>query len=110
MMLYNLGPLTFQTLFRDKSAPIFEISTIAEIQEPWRYGKCVMVKFWPGRGFLVGWWTGRHPDEDSALILAIGGREDEIRDEDGNIQDRFRGEPEPEDQGDWQIIEQEWSR
>ena len=108
MMMYNLGPLALQTIPIIPGTKFMHTASIAEVEKPWRYGHAVIIKYWRGRGLLLGWWTGRHPDEDSALILAIGGREDELLDEDGRLQERFEREPDYEvgwGEDGWQVVE-----
>ncbi|MEV4575903.1 hypothetical protein AB0K16_21925 [Nonomuraea jabiensis] len=104
MIFYNLGPLVIQTADFNPGSPIFEVSSLAELQEPWRYGKCLAIKYWRTKRLLLGWWTGRHEDEDSALILALDGRPDDLLDEDGHLQERFHREPEIGDD-EWSIVE-----
>jgi hypothetical protein len=55
--------------------PFFEIGWTQEIEEPFRYGKCLVLRLPYGKvGLGIGIWL-KQKDEDDALLGAIQGRE-----------------------------------
>lgn len=49
--------------------------TTREVDPPYRYGRCLILRLpLSGQALVLGWWTGSLEDEDSAILTAMGGR------------------------------------
>lgn len=55
--------------------PLFEIGYTTEIEEPYRYGTCLVFRIpFLKPAIAIGLWMKRGNEEEAALLRAIGGR------------------------------------
>jgi len=109
MVIYT-GPfnLFFHTVPLRRGGPLIETSSTTEVVEPYRRGRCVIVKVWPGKGWVFGRWTGVHEDEETALVAAVAAHMDTALDDAGKLQRRYareavaRSSKDPTDE--WEIL------
>lgn len=98
---HDLGRLYCHTLEVPRDSPRVQLDgTSHEVEEPWRIGRCILVRL-GGRALVVGWWgRGRTAEEVIEAELAeIEPSEDELaaaRSVDVEaIRQRFRAEERP---------------
>jgi hypothetical protein len=73
----SIGPVYITTIKYPKRFlyPFFEIGWTQEIEEPFRYGKCLVLRLPYGKvGLGIGVWL-KQKEENDALLEAIQGRE-----------------------------------
>lgn len=92
---HDLGRLYAHSMAVPRSGPLVELGTSHEVEEPWRVGRCVVLRVWK-RALVVGWWG---PPRTLAEMLAAEAVEAEMlaREEDRvsteQIREDFRPEP-----------------
>lgn len=86
---HDLGRLYIHSMTVPRSGPLVELGTSHEVEEPWRVGRCVVLRVWK-RALVVGWWgPGRTREEVVAAELDAQAVDVPVDD----IRDRFRPEP-----------------
>jgi hypothetical protein len=75
MKTHDLGNVyTTRVPYLDKESPLLEAGWSAEIEFPYRQGRCLAVRVpFTRRGFALGWW-GPEGDEEETLVKAAGVR------------------------------------
>lgn len=53
--------------------PFLHTAPTQEIEEPFRSSTSLIVRFWPGKGLVIGWWRDSGMDEEEALLAALDG-------------------------------------
>ncbi|GAA2321323.1 hypothetical protein GCM10010149_87920 [Nonomuraea roseoviolacea subsp. roseoviolacea] len=90
MIVYQIGPFFAHGIRLAPGSPFVHTSVTTEAKEPFRYGRSLIVQYWPGRAVVLGRWEGRFDDEETALLAGVHGRPDEVLDEEGRLQERFK--------------------
>ena len=52
---HDLGPLYVHTMRVPRGGPVLELGTSHEVEEPWRVGRCVVLRLWK-LALVAGWW------------------------------------------------------
>lgn len=106
---HDVGRLYWHTMAVPTGGPLVELGQSHEVEEPWRVGRCVVLRVWR-RALVVGWW-GR--GRSLAEVVAAEKAELDLQREDwakakpllDQIRDDFRPQPveEPEDT-EWRVV------
>lgn len=87
---HDLGNLYVHTMRVPTGGPLAELGTSHEVEEPWRVGRCVVLRVWK-LALVVGWWG---PPRTRAEMLAAEGEEAyEIAVATEEIREGFREQP-----------------
>lgn len=70
---HDLGPIYVHTMRVPRGGPVLELGTSHEVEEPWRVGRCVVLRLWK-LALVAGWWGAPRT------------REEMVADEDANMQ------------------------
>lgn len=63
---HDLGRLYLHTMRVPRGGPLRELGTTHEVEEPWRVGRCVVLRFWTV-ALVIGLWG---PPRSTAQMLA----------------------------------------
>lgn len=74
MQTHDIGPLFVHVIQLADKAPLFHRATSYELNEPYRIARPLVVRVWPRKGLVFGWWRRSTLNEVEALEKAIGAR------------------------------------
>lgn len=92
---HDLGRLYLHGMSVPRGGPVVELGTSHEVEEPWRVGRCVVLRVWKWAA-VVGWWgPGRTLGEmlaaEAVEAEELARAEDRVSTE--QIREDFRPEP-----------------
>lgn len=81
---HDLGKLYTHTMRVPRGGPVLELGISHEVEEPWRVGRCVVLRVWK-LALVAGWWgSGRTYEQMAAEEIDeqdAGVSTDEIRED-----------------------------
>ena len=104
---HDLGRLYCHAMRVPRGGPVLQLGTSHEVEEPWRVGRCVVLRLWR-LALVLGWWDHGRSRED--VLAAEGFVEDydtdlaqEITVPVADISAVFIPEERPEDATEWVV-------
>jgi hypothetical protein len=79
---HDVGPFFGFTINLIPKAPFLHTAPTDELEFPYRTARSLVVKFWPGKGLVLGRWRHTGRTETEALLIATQGHEDALSTED----------------------------
>jgi|GEM_PF-3781976 len=89
MRAITLGKLYIHPMRLPIGRQRFNAASTQETKPPYRRGKGFMIRIFGDWRIAVGIWTKKIPDEETALMLAMNARRDDLFGPDGKIAERF---------------------
>jgi hypothetical protein len=85
----DLGRLFFHRVALRRHVPLLHFADTHEVEEPFRYSRSVILRYWPRRGLVLGWWRDTGREEDEALLAGLQAHTTTPLDDDGHIRERY---------------------
>lgn len=70
----GIGRVYFHTMPWPKTAPWKDEANTREYEPPYRVGKGVTIRFWPGKALILGKWIATDPVSNSKIREELEGR------------------------------------
>lgn len=96
---HDFGRAYWHTMDVPRGGPHVELGTSHEVEEPWRVGRCVVLRVWH-RALVLGWWGP--PRTYDEMLEAEGGPKEDVAPA-PQIRESFRGEQREIDLDGWVV-------
>ena len=103
---HDLGRMYCHAMRVPRGGPVLQLGTSHEVEEPWRVGRCAVLRLWK-LALVVGWWG---PGRSRTQMLADEGLEGDVEElvqevevPVDDISAVFIPEERPEDETEWVV-------